>query len=172
MAALACVTWIPALIHVTPEAQTPATPSAAAELPRVEIIDGSRSAQEVSRLPNAPLKPQKSSAEPSLIPVVSETPADPAPADKPPVEGTATLTVSGLLPEPTFIYLDGGSVLGEGAVREKQIPAGRHRLLYWSPNLGKRAVQSFEAAPGAQITLNAPVIGSTSASEDHPGQEG
>ena len=65
--------------------------------------------------------------------------------------GKLTLVVS---PEvPAFVYLNGGSLLGEAPLRDMSLPAGRHELVIWAPSINGRARRVIEVEAGEHDTV-------------------
>jgi hypothetical protein len=110
--------------------------------------------------PEAPTPPKRSEPEFRTAPAFraasrmrSETPAPSRPA-----EPTGAVSVMTDPPIPTFVYLNGGSLLGEAPLRNAAIPAGRHTLgrhtlVFWAPSVGGRSIRTVNVAPGASLQV-------------------
>jgi hypothetical protein len=85
---------------------------------------------------------RRSEPQPALEPGTEPLPVLPQP------EGTGALTVSTDQPVQTFVYLNGGTLLGEAPLRNASVPAGKHRLVFWSPSVGGRSTRTVEVAAG------------------------
>ena len=82
---------------------------------------------------------------------VAQHPA-PAPTGEP-----GTLSVLTEPPVATFVYLNGGSLLGQTPLRNVTVPAGRHTLVFWSPSVGGRSRRTVDVAPGEGTLVIEPV---------------
>lgn len=119
---------------VSPESSVAEVAAAAAVPPRFEAS-------------SAP--PQVARAEaPRAVPPqprVSEPPASP--------RGTAAVSVSTDSGMDTYVYLNGGSLLGKAPIEEAQIPAGNQTLVFWTPAIGGRSTRQIRMAPGQKVVL-------------------
>lgn len=70
-----------------------------------------------------------------------------------PVEGTGALNISTDRPVRTFVYLNGGTLLGEAPLRNAAIPAGKHTLVFWSPSVNGRSTRKVEVTPGGSVEV-------------------
>ena len=86
---------------------------------------------------------------------VAEEPVEaPEPAPAPPrPQGRGAISVSIDQPVRTFVYLNGGTLLGEAPLRNASIPAGKHTLVFWSPSVGGRATRTVNVAPGEKVEV-------------------
>jgi hypothetical protein len=57
----------------------------------------------------------------------------------------------------TFVYANGGSLLGKAPLRTSELPPGSHRLLFWAPSIGGRATQTVYVQRDATTWVNAEV---------------
>ena len=69
------------------------------------------------------------------------------------VTGTGAVNVSTDQPVRTFVYLNGGTLLGEAPLRNAAIPAGKHTLVFWSPSVNGRSTRKVEVTPGASVEV-------------------
>lgn len=53
----------------------------------------------------------------------------------------------------TFVYLNGGSLLGKAPIQGATIPAGRQKLVFWSPSVGGRSTREVEIRAGQNMVL-------------------
>lgn len=57
----------------------------------------------------------------------------------------------------TYIYANGGSLLGRAPVRTADLPPGTHRLLFWAPAIGGRVSRTVVVQRDATTWVNAEV---------------
>lgn len=57
----------------------------------------------------------------------------------------------------TFIYANGGRLLGRAPVRTAELPPGTHRLLFWAPSIGGRVSRTIVVQRDATTWVNAEV---------------
>ena len=72
-------------------------------------------------------------------------------AAAPAATGAVTVTTDAKVD--TYVYLNGGTLLGMAPLREAAIPAGKHTLVFWAPAIGGRATRTVEVEPGATVTV-------------------
>ncbi len=90
----------------------------------------------------------------TALPAPQETVATSPPAQSPPIVlENGAVTVMTTPPERTFVYLDGGTLLGETPLRNASVPAGRHRLVFWTPSVQGRSVRTVHVEPGASVLV-------------------
>jgi len=53
----------------------------------------------------------------------------------------------------TYVYLNGGSLLGRAPLRDLPVRPGQHRLILWAPSIRGRAVRTVTVAPGEHATI-------------------
>jgi hypothetical protein len=53
----------------------------------------------------------------------------------------------------TFVYLNGGSLLGEAPLRSVAIPAGKQKLTLWAPSIGGRTTREVDVEPGGNAVV-------------------
>jgi hypothetical protein len=65
----------------------------------------------------------------------------------------------------TYVYLNGGSLLGRAPLHDLPVRPGQHRLILWAPSIRGRAVRTVNVAPGehavVMTALAAMPVGST-----------
>jgi hypothetical protein len=71
-----------------------------------------------------------------------------APTEAPPPGSSGTVTVVTTPGVKTFVYLNGGSLLGEAPLKGTAIPAGRQKLTFWTPSVGGRSSRTVDVKPG------------------------
>lgn len=86
-------------------------------------------------------------------PASRERPARPAALSRQATAGTASVSVVTDSSEPTYVYLNGGSLLGQAPLRNKPIPAGRQTLVFWSPSVGGRSTRTVDVEPGGSALV-------------------
>ena len=134
----------PVVVDNTPVVTLRELPPRPEQLPATE--------QETTDAPKRAPKPdQKLTPTPEETQPVAQHPA-PAPAGEP-----GTLSVLTEPPVATFVYLNGGSLLGQTPLRNVTVPAGRHTLVFWSPSVGGRSRRTVEVAPGEGTLVIEPV---------------
>lgn len=69
------------------------------------------------------------------------------------VAGTGAVNVSTDQSVRTFVYLNGGTLLGEAPLRNAAIPAGKHTLVFWSPSVNGRSTRKVEVSPGGSVEV-------------------
>lgn len=106
---------------------------------------GARSVGEPARVPEE---------HPSAVPGVHTAPAAPmlAKAQSNP-DATGAVSVLTVPPVRTYVYLNGGSLLGEAPLRDASIPAGRHTLVFWTPSVGGRSRRTVDVEPGSSVVV-------------------
>jgi hypothetical protein len=75
-----------------------------------------------------------------------------APVESGPV-GTGAVNVSTDRPVRTFVYLNGGTLLGEAPLKNAAIPAGKHTLVFWSPSVNGRSTRKVEVTAGGSVEV-------------------
>ncbi|MFN3649717.1 MAG: hypothetical protein ACK47B_09045 [Armatimonadota bacterium] len=89
-----------------------------------------------------------------LEPVETPQPFLAARAPEPAEElGTGSLTVTTDRAARTFVYLDGGKLLGVAPLRNAAVPAGRHTLVFWAPSIQGRASRTIHVPRGGSIVV-------------------
>jgi len=122
------------LVKITPEVVSPEKEAPAAETPRKR--------ERVAVTP--PLKhAARANPEPEMA-------AAPATTD---TGGTGAVNVSTDQSVRTFVYLNGGTLLGEAPLRNAAIPAGKHTLVFWSPSVNGRSTRKVEVSPGGSVEV-------------------
>lgn len=135
---------------------------------RSQTVEPSVTVQEAPRPASSPTaaSPATASAPPQLnsaavsspAPVPSSPPAKaagavaagtPAPASG----GTGQVTVLADPAEKTFVYLNGGSLLGEAPLRSVPVPSGRQTLVFWTPASGGRSKRVVDVEPGGSVVV-------------------
>ncbi len=53
----------------------------------------------------------------------------------------------------TYVYLNGGTLLGQAPLRNIPVPAGRQNLLVWTPSVGGRECRTVTILAGAETFL-------------------
>lgn len=124
------------MVRVTPEAAAPAEEAPAAPKPRKRERVASIAAPE-----------QKPELPSTLEPEGASEP------DENNLAGTGAVNVSTDQPVRTFVYLNGGTLLGEAPLRNAAIPAGKHTLVFWSPSVNGRSTRKVEVTPGANVDV-------------------
>lgn len=125
-----------AIVQITPRTPTEAPP----EPPKP-------TADEPRKRADAP----KATAAPEPEPeVVEELPA-PAPPGRSSESGA--LSISTDQPAQTFVYLDGGTLLGATPVRHAAVPAGTHTLVFWTPSVGGRSKRTIHVSAGEKVEV-------------------
>ena len=66
--------------------------------------------------------------------------------------GQGAVSVVTVPPVRTFVYLNGGRLLGETPLRNASIPTGRHTLVLWAPSIRGRSTRTVDVDAG-QSTL-------------------
>lgn len=115
----------------------------------------------VTITPSTPASPSAPStaSEPSVPGIPGITQPAPKPAvDQPlvarPGVGTGTITVLTQPAVKTFVYFNGGSLLGETPLRNAAVPAGAHTLVFWSPEVGGRSKRKITVVAGeSQVVM-------------------
>jgi hypothetical protein len=67
--------------------------------------------------------------------------------------GAGAVSVTTDSPVETFVYLNGGSLLGKTPLQDAQIPAGKQTLVFWTPAVGGRSVRRIEMRAGQSLSL-------------------
>lgn len=70
-----------------------------------------------------------------------------------PAATEASVTVVTAPAVKTFVYLNGGSLLGETPLRDAAIPAGRQTLTLWAPSIGGRATRRVDIKAGEKALV-------------------
>jgi hypothetical protein len=98
-------------------------------------------------------------AYPSIGPLTSVIPGAPAPpGGVAVVERRTWVMVQTTPPEiETFVYVNGGSLLGRAPLRTAALMPGYHRLLFWAPTIRGRAVRTVYVQPETTTTVTADV---------------
>jgi hypothetical protein len=122
------------LVRVTPEVVPPEK-----EVP-VEPVPRKRERVAVTPAPKRPAQPDP---EPQMASTPTESSAG----------GTGAINVSTDQPVRTFVYLNGGTLLGEAPLRNAAIPAGKHTLVFWSPSVNGRSTRKVEVSPGGSVEV-------------------
>jgi hypothetical protein len=138
-----------AIVEITPRTPTEATP--AAPPPVVE------KKRERPEMPKEVEKPQ---------PVIESSEEPPAPVPPRRSSESGALSISTDQPARTFVYLDGGTLLGEAPLRNTSVPAGKHTLVFWTPSLGGRSRRTVNVAPGENVEVVERVRSSESFSDE------
>jgi hypothetical protein len=55
----------------------------------------------------------------------------------------------------TFVYLNGGALLGRAPLRDTPVRPGHHRLVFWAPSIRARATRAVQLDPGQHAELSA-----------------
>ncbi len=123
--------------------------------PEIRIVDAPApnaprvSATAVSEVVVAPVK--------ESIPGASAAVTDEQPEAEPPAnEGTLTILVE--CKSPTFVYADGGKLLGQAPLREVALSAGEHQLLFWTPRIGARLTRRVVVETGKSLVVEQRVL--------------
>lgn len=91
---------------------------------------------------------------PGGAPTQAAKPAPMQPLAPRPGVGTGTVTVLTQPAVKTFVYLNGGSLLGETPLRNAAVPAGKHTLVFWSPEVGGRSKRPITVVAGeSQVVM-------------------
>jgi hypothetical protein len=53
----------------------------------------------------------------------------------------------------TYVYLNGGTLLGEAPLKNVSLPAGKHTLTFWSPSVGGRSRRTVDVQPGQSVSV-------------------
>jgi hypothetical protein len=89
--------------------------------------------------------------------VVTPPPPPPAGAVRV-VERRSLVLIRTSPPEvPTFVYANGGALLGRAPLRTAALQPGYHRLLFWAPSIGGRASRLVYVRPDATTWVRAEV---------------
>ena len=75
------------------------------------------------------------------------------PREAAPMAGVGEVTVTTDSDVETFVYLNGGSLLGRAPIQGAAIPAGKQTLVFWSPSIGGRSTRRIDMRPGQNVTL-------------------
>lgn len=127
------------------------------ELPLVQITARAARAERRAEPAVAPVEPEPRLASPEpepervSAPAVEQVAAVPPPAQR--GVGFGAISVAIDQPVRTFVYLNGGTLLGEAPLRNATVPAGEHTLVFWSPEVGGRSTRSVNIAPGESLEL-------------------
>lgn len=84
---------------------------------------------------------------------------EPRPAPEPQIApssvsaGAGAVTVMTDSEVETFVYLNGGSLLGKAPLQAAAIPAGNQTLVFWSPSIGGRSTRRIHMQPGENLVL-------------------
>jgi hypothetical protein len=134
-------------------------PSAAApktlvpeEMPLVRITPGP-GAPTSAELPKVAVTPAPAPVE--SVPAEADT-AKALPAETPRTavgDALGAISVAVEPPVRTFIYLNGGKLLGEAPLFNALVPAGRQRLVFWAPSAGGRSTRTIDVMPGENTTV-------------------
>ena len=92
-------------------------------------------------------------------PLASVTPRSPAlPGGVSVTERKTWVMVQTVPPEvETFVYVNGGSLLGRAPLRTAALMPGYHRLLFWAPSIHGRAARTIYVQPDATTSVTAQV---------------
>jgi len=98
-------------------------------------------------------------AYPSIGPLTSVIPGAPAPPGGVNVVERRTWVMVQTTPPDieTFVYVNGGSLLGRAPLRTAALMPGYHRLLFWAPAIRGRAVRTVYVQPETTTTVTADV---------------
>jgi len=122
------------LVRVTPEVELPEREAPVELTPRKrERVAETRDSK----------RPEQPDPEPEMAAV-------PTPSS---VSGTGAVNVSTDQPVRTFVYLNGGTLLGEAPLKNAAIPAGKHTLVFWSPSVNGRSTRKVEVSPGGSVEV-------------------
>jgi hypothetical protein len=82
--------------------------------------------------------------------------------------GAGAVSVTTDSPVETYVYLNGGSLLGKTPLQDATIPAGKQTLVFWTPAVGGRSTRHIEMRAGQSLSL----VESVSHSARFAGPEG
>lgn len=85
----------------------------------------------------------------------------PAHIDERAASGAGALSVTTDSPVETYVYLNGGSLLGQTPLQDAQVPAGKQTLVFWTPAVGGRSVRRIVMRAGQSLSLVESVSHST-----------
>jgi hypothetical protein len=125
------------------------------ELPLVQITPQVAVPEKEAPTEPTPRKREKVVETPAPKRVVQHNP-EPEMASapmEPATRGTGAVNVSTDQPVRTFVYLNGGTLLGEAPLRNASIPAGKHTLVFWSPSVNGRSTRKVEVSPGGSVEV-------------------
>ncbi|HTE18599.1 MAG TPA: PEGA domain-containing protein [Armatimonadota bacterium] len=141
-----------------PPAQSPPAVSAARVVPVVRVQPVAKTKKPVPSQP-APVVEAPPVTD-AIVPVAltEATPVESLEAPPPPTvtvrpSGTGTLSVTTDPPVDTFVYLNGGTLLGHAPLQATAIPAGRHTLVFWAPSIGGRSTRTVDVEPGEAVEV-------------------
>jgi hypothetical protein len=67
--------------------------------------------------------------------------------------GAGAVSVTTDSPVETYVYLNGGSLLGKTPLQDAQVPAGKQTLVFWTPAVGGRSTRRIEMRAGQSLSL-------------------
>lgn len=67
--------------------------------------------------------------------------------------GSGAVSVSTDSGMDTYVYLNGGSLLGKAPLEDAPIPAGNQTLVFWTPAVGGRSTRRIRMEPGQKMVL-------------------
>ena len=73
-----------------------------------------------------------------------------------PNPGHGTVSFFADWPDTTFVYVDGGTLLGQTPLTDITLAAGRHEVLFWSPGASLRRTIRIEVPAGDHLELTPP----------------
>jgi len=137
----------------------PGTSNAEVDVREVAIVEITPRYRDepVVEAPKPPPEKKKRDEEPKTVtkPTPQVAPVDDVPAPVPPRPSSESgaLSVSTDQPAQTFVYLDGGTLLGEAPLRNAAVPAGKHTLVFWTPSVGGRSKRTVHVSPGEKVDV-------------------
>lgn len=145
-----------ALSHRRPRVEAQATVTIR-EVPMVRVAPQAAASEGEAPVTPKPRKRERvaSIAVPEQKPEVLST-TEPESTSEPAennIAGTGAVNVSTDQSVRTFVYLNGGTLLGEAPLRNAAIPAGKHTLVFWSPSVNGRSTRKVEVAPGGSVEV-------------------
>lgn len=160
---------VAAILMLNHGCQSPAQQGASA--PPVTITPGAPTA-------SSPAGGAPSAGSESEGPGIPGLTVKPAPQSAPiqplvprPGVGTGTVTVLTQPAVKTFVYLNGGSLLGETPLRNAAVPEGKHTLVFWSPEVGGRSKRNITVVAGESQVVMENMAGKHSFAEPKEGTE-
>lgn len=120
---------------------------------------------------SAPAKPGPSFLPSGVLPSRASRSKPMQPLVARPGVGTGTVTVLTQPAVKTFVYLNGGSLLGETPLRNAAVPAGKHTLVFWAPDMGGRSRRPIEVVAGESQVVIENLSGKHSFAEPKEGGE-
>lgn len=124
-----------AIVEITPRNRTEAPPVAP------------RPAEERKQRADEPQVASK----PTPKPQVAADAPEPVPPRR--ASESGALSVSTDQSAQTFVYLNGGTLLGETPLRNAAVPAGKHTLVFWTPSVGGRSKRTVHVSPGEKVEV-------------------